>query len=674
MEVRIDAKAGLDAPSDTFVSMRIGEVQKQSRFADSRTYRFPAPAKGQGNFGRIEVFKRIGHLTVKFDDMDGSAKDVTVPVDVPGLKNLALSLSVKGGGTETLPQLKANSTKRAKQRKDAAQRYLDDHNLEDTLADAMKELIHTKPRDPHAFLSNLILRRSRRAQDPAAGAGLPALHGASSMPELPPASPSFGKQRSRPNTRDKLPALAGNRSTLQPKALAPLAPLPTAVGSAQPQDFAGYYRQNVVVSQAPAGFYDKFGGGKPQATLAQFSAYFSENFASLRPSDLQGLYSKFPAPPRVTFKTPVKQSTLNEWKGYFKENFVGSRTTDVPGMFANFKKPPRVLFAAKRATLADFGAYWRQNFVSVTPGSLEGLFSKFPAAPVVRFKASSGPAAYWKQNFAALPPPRALQGLYQKFPGAAAAARPSDGESAFARTPSVGSWIARPAPKLWAPPAITTEAEVPVPPLRGPQFTRLPSVGTWLSKPRSRPAVEAQPPAPAAAAKVPDFVFKPSVGSWLAHRPKAPSATTSPSASSSAHDLNAFRFKPSVGSWLQVQLKTSAPAPASSGPGAASSAAPARPWALNPSVGTWLQLAPAPQPEAAWNLRPSVGTWLAPAPPADQQATVVRSVSERRPSEIETMSKEELFSTMKSEVVAKDQEIAELKKQLERLKMPGGLQ
>mmetsp|Transcript_122101 Transcript_122101/g.390516 ORF Transcript_122101/g.390516 Transcript_122101/m.390516 type:complete len:233 (+) Transcript_122101:135-833(+) len=158
MEVQVDAFG--DAPPDTFLALRIGDVQKQSRFSDSRTFKFPKGAPNGFNFGRVEVFKRIGHLTVRLDDLEGGAKDVEVPCDYPGTRQVSMRLAVRGGQLDHLPGLDAKSGAKFKQRQDTAQRYLEEHKLEELLADAMKHLIHKKPHNPHQFLSKFILQRS----------------------------------------------------------------------------------------------------------------------------------------------------------------------------------------------------------------------------------------------------------------------------------------------------------------------------------------------------------------------------------------------------------------------------------------------------------------------------------------------------------------------------------
>eukprot|EP00930_Biecheleria_cincta_P086291 TRINITY_DN755_c0_g2_i1.p1 TRINITY_DN755_c0_g2~~TRINITY_DN755_c0_g2_i1.p1 ORF type:complete len:993 (+),score=242.74 TRINITY_DN755_c0_g2_i1:68-3046(+) len=163
MEVRLDAAAGQISPKDTFVSMRVGDVQKQSRLSASRTYKFPDPGDNRAGFGRIEVFQRIGHLTISFDNLAGKGQDVEVPCDYPGLDKLRLRLAVTGGSMQEIPVAKKA---KVKSKLDAAQKYLADHRLEELLADAMREVIHQKPTDPHVFLSTQIMKHARSLPPP----------------------------------------------------------------------------------------------------------------------------------------------------------------------------------------------------------------------------------------------------------------------------------------------------------------------------------------------------------------------------------------------------------------------------------------------------------------------------------------------------------------------------
>uniref|UniRef100_A0A7S1AQZ3 Uncharacterized protein n=1 Tax=Noctiluca scintillans TaxID=2966 RepID=A0A7S1AQZ3_NOCSC len=155
MEVRLEAAQPVGPESDTFVALRIGDVQKQSRFGKSKTYRFPDPGDERRFFGRVEVFRRIGTCTVSFDSMDGDLQDVDVRCSDPDFPKLHMKLSVRGS-TEGMPEKKSTTKERMK----AAQKYVADHHLEELLADAMREVIRNKPDNPKETLSNYILQKT----------------------------------------------------------------------------------------------------------------------------------------------------------------------------------------------------------------------------------------------------------------------------------------------------------------------------------------------------------------------------------------------------------------------------------------------------------------------------------------------------------------------------------
>eukprot|EP00438_Fugacium_kawagutii_P033367 Skav231028 [mRNA] locus=scaffold1869:180031:182987:- [translate_table: standard] len=102
MDIRIETLEGPVPAGETFVSMRIGDYQKQSRLGCTKSYRFP---QDDGNgFARLEVFQRIGHVSLSLDKLRASDQDVQVPLDTPDLKFLPMgsgwtrSRSKKGRG------------------------------------------------------------------------------------------------------------------------------------------------------------------------------------------------------------------------------------------------------------------------------------------------------------------------------------------------------------------------------------------------------------------------------------------------------------------------------------------------------------------------------------------------------------------------------------------------
>jgi hypothetical protein len=153
MEVLLESCDGHNSLKNTFVSMRIGDVQKQSRFSEPRKYVFPDPGENRQSFGRIEVFKRVGFTTVNFENFQGKPQNIEVPCDGPD-DRLRLKVQVNSN-LKVDPQLE--KVGKTKARLDAATKYLQDHRLEEILADAMRDVIHDRPVDPLTFLSSKLL-------------------------------------------------------------------------------------------------------------------------------------------------------------------------------------------------------------------------------------------------------------------------------------------------------------------------------------------------------------------------------------------------------------------------------------------------------------------------------------------------------------------------------------
>lgn len=211
MEVSLEDVGGAGqqpAAQDIFVSLRVGEVQKQGRWNGSKTYRFPDPGEGARSFGRVEVYQRVGAATISFDDALDGRQEVKVPY-----KDGRGSLQMKVGVNQTAPpQTPTDKVGRAKARMDAASRYLAEHRIEEMLAEAMREVICSKPDDPHSFLSNLIMQQSPLPPPPPMyqkdGYGPPALPSdglKSAPPGAPPAAAKAAPQGQAEKEVDSTP-------------------------------------------------------------------------------------------------------------------------------------------------------------------------------------------------------------------------------------------------------------------------------------------------------------------------------------------------------------------------------------------------------------------------------------------------------------------------------------
>mmetsp|Transcript_156775 Transcript_156775/g.300708 ORF Transcript_156775/g.300708 Transcript_156775/m.300708 type:complete len:915 (+) Transcript_156775:102-2846(+) len=190
MEVTLAAHGGLTPPADTFVSLRIGQVQRHARFATTRVYRFPEEKLDPKACGRVEVFKRLGATTVCLGSSCGDVQDIEVPCNDPNFSKLRMRVTATdclATGDQTPSKVQKKSTTRV----NSARRYLADHQLEDVLKEAMKEVMSQKPTDPHDFLAQFILRHPSRRLN------------------LPPLSPARIKQEDNlfPPITEKKPML-----------------------------------------------------------------------------------------------------------------------------------------------------------------------------------------------------------------------------------------------------------------------------------------------------------------------------------------------------------------------------------------------------------------------------------------------------------------------------------
>ncbi|CAK9023601.1 unnamed protein product [Durusdinium trenchii] len=342
MEIRIDAVEGQATPKDTFVSMRIGDYQKQSRFGSAKTYRFPQ-IEDQHRFARIEVFHRIGHLTVNLDNIANQA--VEVPVEHPEVKLLPMKLAVVSDTVEAKTEQKEKQQK-VKNKVDAAQKYLAEHHVEEVIADAIREVIHEMPSDPHSFLAALILKQAAN------------------------------KQEELLVSNDGKVIVSDFVDQSAPKLVKP----PT-VKAAIPQE--------------------------PQ--LLPFREYYASHVRSLAPSDLENLYAKFPGQPKPVAKPAAESSqasvpfamrpSVGTWlnKAPMKEALPVSKPAAEssqasvpfamrPSVGTWLNKAPKKGSVEPVSTSkpspsidAPFRDYYAAHVHS--PPDLQALYKKFPAAP-----------------------------------------------------------------------------------------------------------------------------------------------------------------------------------------------------------------------------------------------------------------------------------------------------
>ncbi|CAK9023593.1 unnamed protein product [Durusdinium trenchii] len=473
MEIRIDAVEGQATPKDTFVSMRIGDYQKQSRFGSAKTYRFPQ-IEDQHRFARIEVFHRIGHLTVNLDNIANQA--VEVPVEHPEVKLLPMKLAVVSDTVEAKTEQKEKQQK-VKNKVDAAQKYLAEHHVEEVIADAIREVIHEMPSDPHSFLAALILKQAANKQEellvsndgkvivsdfvdqsapklvkpPTVKAAIP------QEPQLLPFREYYAS-----HVRSLAPSDLENLYAKFPGQPKPVAK-PAAESSQASVPFAMRPSVGTWLNKAPKkGSVEPVSTSKPSPSIdAPFRDYYAAHVHS--PPDLQTLYAKFPAPspPKVPQKPtesqakPMKEIPVSQapemlpFREYYASHVRSLAPSDLENLYAKFPGQPKpVAKPAAESSQASVPFAMRPSVGTW----LNKAPKKGSAEPVSTSKPSPSIDAPFRDYYAAhVHSPPDLQALYKKFPAA-------------------------PKPASTSP--VPVPASVPVPPT---MFQHKPSVATWLS-------------------------------------------------------------------------------------------------------------------------------------------------------------------------------------------------
>lgn len=157
------ADPGPMPPDDTFVSLRIGQVQRHARYAPLRTYRFDSVDQAAKTPVKLEVFKRIGQTTITFGGSTGDIQDIEVPMNGGGPLRMRLSTA---DARATTP---GYTEKKKSRGVNGARTYLAQHNLENLLKDAIKEVMSAKPANPHEYLAAYILNAGLNASGSAGG-------------------------------------------------------------------------------------------------------------------------------------------------------------------------------------------------------------------------------------------------------------------------------------------------------------------------------------------------------------------------------------------------------------------------------------------------------------------------------------------------------------------------
>jgi len=433
MEVCFNAVEDQSIPANLFVAMRIGDVQKQAKHAPSRTFNFPAQddARGKNSFGRIEVFQRIGSMNVRLDG-SGDLNDLNVPLD--GFDPLKFRWSTKGNVAESAasPEKTRSPEKklRSKERMQEAQNYIARHNLEDALAEAMRQVIRDRPDDPTKFLSTQMAKIQR----------LEPISGTRSMTSLDVTQYPTTTKRLPPIDKAALSTPAAIESAASPPplpqelksvpeaatAVAELKSVPEAVSTLTKAKEAPPLAAITPVPAIPnrGGMNSK--GNSPMAIASKnLYAMFPQVAASVRAVEL--VPEAAPLPPR-----PPKEDAPEEQASSLQKCAPQA-----------LPPPPAAEAAATMAPVAAkggfdiWGSYYQTNFKGM---SFEPASALFPTSrplkvqPPNALKASVGT---WL-----LPLPSRSVELTGEIVAEVSLSEPAGPQEAWFHRPSVASWLA----------------------------------------------------------------------------------------------------------------------------------------------------------------------------------------------------------------------------------------
>jgi len=169
VELKLEPLDG-NLTKDYYVSVRVGEVQKLSRINAGRGYKFPSSAIGERKFGKIEIFKKVGHASVGIVPENGVDQEVRVDLEDETKVRFKVALNTDEEKSASRPvrmeatQEKSPGRKQDHSKVQAAKAYLEQHNLEMRLSEAMQAVLREKPEDPAAFVAEKLAKSAGAVQ------------------------------------------------------------------------------------------------------------------------------------------------------------------------------------------------------------------------------------------------------------------------------------------------------------------------------------------------------------------------------------------------------------------------------------------------------------------------------------------------------------------------------
>eukprot|EP00930_Biecheleria_cincta_P059836 TRINITY_DN4555_c0_g1_i1.p1 TRINITY_DN4555_c0_g1~~TRINITY_DN4555_c0_g1_i1.p1 ORF type:complete len:328 (+),score=60.10 TRINITY_DN4555_c0_g1_i1:84-1067(+) len=172
VDINLEAVDGDSLPKDLYLSLRVGEQQKFSKANNSgRTFKFAQPEDKR--YGKLEIYRRVGVAAISLDtEKYQEAHELTVPVDDERVSGKEVKYRFCLGGNGSLPTSPKGSVDPAKQvsaKVNVARDYLQKHQLEQRLSEAMQAVLREQPEDPGAFLAQRLTSGAgivKKAEEP----------------------------------------------------------------------------------------------------------------------------------------------------------------------------------------------------------------------------------------------------------------------------------------------------------------------------------------------------------------------------------------------------------------------------------------------------------------------------------------------------------------------------
>jgi hypothetical protein len=303
VDVKLDLTPGSLEPAsnhDCFVSVRVGELQKLSRLANSRTYRFPKIS--ENHQGKIEVFKRVAFYPLDINPLNDGPAEVTLPIGTSGKVGFQVDISASEATKEKTRQAqKEQGNDITASKTNNAKEYLQKHCVEQKLSEAMQALLRERPDNPAEFLANALRNLNDSMPSPVDASKRIGGPAATTGDKCEPAPPNTMQALRKEAELALVKASQDGRLQLALSETKGKCAYPAMPAEAWSRIYSKFPTVAKLVPQATA---------KPSVSaLVPFKPYYTTNVCA--GAGLDRIYAKFPAQPRP--KAPAVEEPQKAW-------------------------------------------------------------------------------------------------------------------------------------------------------------------------------------------------------------------------------------------------------------------------------------------------------------------------------------------------------------------------